>query len=106
MANFQDFLRQLTRMQWSDYLDIILVAYLLYRLLPLFRSSGTMRVAKTVGALLIITWLTDALDLYTLNFLLDQLLAVGLQLFDQFNKHNSLYLQCIFFRGIQSLPLM
>ena len=78
MANFQDFLRQLTRMQWSDYLDIILVAYLLYRLLPLFRSSGTMRVAKTVGALLIITWLTDALDLYTLNFLLDQLLAVGL----------------------------
>lgn len=78
MANFQDFLRQLTRMQWSDYLDIILVAYLIYRLLPLFRSSGTMRVAKMVGILLIITWLTDALDLYTLNFLLDQVLAVGL----------------------------
>ena len=78
MANIQDFFRQLTRMQWSDYLDIILVAYLLYLLLPMLRSTGTVRVAKVVGVLLIITWLTDVLDLYTLNFLLDQLLAVGL----------------------------
>ena len=78
MANFQDFFQQLTRMQWSDYLDIILVAYLLFRLLPMLRSTGTMRVAKIVGVLLVITWLTDVLDLYTLNFLLDQLLAVGL----------------------------
>lgn len=78
MANFQDFLRQLTRMQWSDYLDIVIVAYLIYRLLPMLRSSGTMRVAKMVGVLLIITWLTDALDLYALNFILDQMLAVGL----------------------------
>ena len=78
MANFQDFFGQLTRMQWSDYLDIILVAYLLYRLLPMLRSTGTMRVAKIVGLLLVITWLTDVWDLYALNFLLNQLLAVGL----------------------------
>lgn len=78
MVNFQDFLRQLTRMQWSDYLDIVLVAFLFYKLLPLFRSSGTMRVAKTVGLLLLVSWLTDVLELYTLNFLLEQVLAVGL----------------------------
>ena len=65
-------------MKWSDYLDIILVAFLLYKLLPLFRSSGTMRVAKIVGMLLVATWLTDLLQLHTMNFLLNQVLAVGL----------------------------
>ena len=65
-------------MQWSDYLDIIVVAFLLYKLLPMFRSSGTMRVAKVVGMLLVFSWVTDMLHLNTLNFLLDQVLAIGL----------------------------
>ena len=78
MPYIENFFAQLTRMQWSDYLDIIVVAYLIYRFLPMIRSSGTMRVAKTVGALLIITWLTELLNLHTLNFLLNQVLAVGL----------------------------
>lgn len=78
MINFENFWNQLTRMQWSDYLDILLVAFLFYCLLPMFRSSGTMRIAKTIGLILVLTWLTDVLNLHTLNFLLDQVLAVGL----------------------------
>ena len=78
MSYIENFFTQLTRMQWSDYLDIVVVAYLIYRFLPMIRSSGAMRVAKTVGALLIITWLTDVLNLHTLNFLLEQVMAVGL----------------------------
>ena len=78
MSYIENFFTQLTRMQWSDYLDIIVVAYLIYRFLPMIRSSGAMRVAKTVGALLVITWLTDVLNLHTLNFLLEQVMAVGL----------------------------
>ncbi len=78
MEYVQQFFQQLTKMQWSDYLDIILVAFLLYKLLPLIRSSGTARIAKVVFVVLVISWLTEVLDLYTLNFLLDQLLAVGL----------------------------
>ena len=27
-------LQKVTSMQWSDYLDIVLVAYLIYRILP------------------------------------------------------------------------
>jgi hypothetical protein len=45
MAFLQDFFTQLTRLKWSDYLDIILVGYLLYRLLPMLRSSGAARIA-------------------------------------------------------------
>ena len=78
MSYIENLFTQLTRMQWSDYLDIVVVAYLIYRFLPMIRSSGAMRVAKTVGALLIITWLTDVLNLHTLNFLMEQVMAVGL----------------------------
>lgn len=71
------FFTQLTRLKWSDYLDIILVAFLLYRLLPMLRSSGAVRIAKIVGLLLALTWITGQLHLNTLNFLLEQVLAVG-----------------------------
>ena len=78
MTFLQDFFIQVTRLTWSDYLDIILVAFLLYRLLPLLRSSGAVRIAKIVGLVLALTWITGELHLNTLNFLLEQVLEVGL----------------------------
>lgn len=78
MSAIENFFTQLTKMQWSDYLDIIVVAYLIYRLLPLMRSSGGLRIGLSVGALLVATWVTDLLNLHTLNFLLQQVLSVGL----------------------------
>ena len=78
MTFLQDFFTQLTRLSWSDYLDIILVGYLLNRLLPMLRSSGAARIAKVVGLVLALTWITSELHLNTLNFLLEQVLAVGL----------------------------
>ena len=78
MAFIQDFFTQLTRLKWSDYLDIILVAFLLYRLLPMLRSSGASRIARIVALILALSWITGELHLNTLNFLLDQVLAVGL----------------------------
>ena len=32
---------QLANMQWSDYLDILVVAFLIYKVLPLFRSADS-----------------------------------------------------------------
>jgi diadenylate cyclase len=78
MSYFENFFTQLTRMQWTDYLDIIVVAYLIYRLIPMFRSSGALRVAKVIGVMLVITWITELLNLHTLNFLMEQVMAVGL----------------------------
>ena len=40
-------------MQWTDILDIILVAFLIYKLLPLLRSTGTMRVARVIAVILV-----------------------------------------------------
>ena len=49
-------IQQILKMQWSDYLDILVVAYLIYKLLPLLRTPHIMRLARTVIALVLITW--------------------------------------------------
>ena len=71
--------QQLGRMQWTDYLDIILVAFLIYKLLPVIRTTGTGKIAVVIGAILVLSWITgpEMLKLYTLNFIINQLLAVG-----------------------------
>lgn len=69
---------QIQGMRWSDYLDIILVAYLIYKLLPVFKSTGTVRIARVVGVIIVVAWLTDILELYTLNYLFSEVLTVGL----------------------------
>ena len=78
MDSVQSFFRLIGGMKWSDFLDIILVAFLIYKVLPKIRSSGTARIAKVVIALLLIAWLTGVFHMHTLNFLINQLMAVGL----------------------------
>jgi len=71
-------LQQMGGMQWSDYLDIICVALVFYLLIPMLQSTGTMRIAKVVVVLFAATLLTDVLDMHTMNWLLNQVLAIGL----------------------------
>ena len=78
MEYLQEFQKQLASMVWSDYLDIILVAFIFYHLLKMVRSTAAMRIARVVVAVVLVSWATDVAELHTLNFLIDQLLAVGL----------------------------
>ena len=78
MEYIRSFFEQLTRMQWSDYLDIIAVACLFYFLMPLLRTTGTSRIARVVVAVLVISWLADLLNLHAMSFILNELLTVGL----------------------------
>ena len=78
MEGIQNFFQTLAKMKFTDYLDIIVVAYLIYKVLPLIRSSSMMRVVRVIVTVLVISWLTEVLHLYTLNFILDQFLAVGI----------------------------
>ena len=73
-----EFFQQVANMHLSDYLDIGIVAYLLYRLFPYLRSTSTMRVFKTVVAFMVIYWVTDLLELHSINYILSQFLQVGL----------------------------
>ena len=81
MDALHNLLQQLTRMVWSDYLDIIVVAFLIYKLLPMIRTPSIMRIARTVLAIVVISWVTDIMKLHTINFILNQFLAVGILAF-------------------------
>ena len=81
MNALQDFYSQLAGMIWSDYVDIIVVAFLVYKLLPLIRTPQIMRLARTVLAFVVIAWITDVMKLHTLSWILNQLLAIGLLAF-------------------------
>ena len=81
MEAIQNFMQTILLMQWSDYLDIALVAYLVYKMLPLLRTPNIMRIARTVIALVLLAWITDEMKLYTLHWILSQVLAIGLLAF-------------------------
>ncbi len=78
MEFLNNMLQQLARMQWSDYLDIIVVTFLIYKLLPLLKNPSTMRIARAVMAVVVLASLTEVMHLYTVSFILDQFLAIGL----------------------------
>ena len=78
MEALQNLLQPVARMQWTDYLDILLVAFLIYRLLPLIRTPNTMRVAKAVVVVMVILGLAEVLHLYAMSFILNQFLSIGL----------------------------
>ena len=78
MSDLQALLQPLTRMQWSDYVDIILVAFLIYMLLPILRRTGATRIVVVLLAIIVISFLAEFFHLYTVHFLVSELLTVGL----------------------------
>ena len=78
MEALHNLLQQIMRMQWSDYLDIAVVAFLIYRILPLLRTPSTIRVARAVLVVVVVAALTDVMHLYALRFIVNQFLSIGL----------------------------
>ena len=78
MEYLQSIGQQIMGMRFSDYLDIIIVAVLIYKLLPMLRSSGAVRIVGAIGVILVMAWLTQVFHLLSLNFIITQFLQVGL----------------------------
>jgi len=78
MEILQSLWMQITSMRWSDIVDILLVAFLIYKLFPILRSTGTARIAWVVGVIIVVAWLTDILALHALSYLFSQVLSIGL----------------------------
>ena len=68
-------------MQWSDYLDILVVAFLIYKILPAIRTPSIMRLTRTVLAIVVLSWITNFMKLHTLSFIINQFLRVGILAF-------------------------
>lgn len=81
MNLIQELIQYVTKMQWADYLDIAVVAFLIYMLLPLIRTPNMMRLARMVVIVVIVAWLANYWKLHTFSWILNQILAVGLLAF-------------------------
>ena len=72
MTWIQNLFQQFPKIVFMDVLDIAIVAFLIYILIPVFRSTGTVRIAWVVAAVVVISWLTELLQLHTLHYILSQ----------------------------------
>lgn len=68
---------QISSMEIMDFVDILVVAFLLYKLLPLFRSSGTLRIARALVVVFVGAWFTRVFHMYTINYILEVVMEVG-----------------------------
>lgn len=66
-------------MQFSirDAIDILIVAYLIYRLLLLTRGTRAVQVLKGLAVLLLATSISKWINLQTITWLLDQAIRAG-----------------------------
>ena len=78
MEHLNLFIQQLSLMEWKDLLDILVVAFLIYKLIPLFRQSGTMRIARVVVVILVLSAVTTLIGLNTISYVITQFLQIGL----------------------------
>ena len=62
----------------SDFVDIIIVAYLLYKFIWLARKSNFSNVAKGIDLIIVCLWLSEVLNLTMINYLLRKVLELGL----------------------------
>ncbi|MBR4864890.1 MAG: diadenylate cyclase CdaA [Oscillospiraceae bacterium] len=78
MEGFQALIENLPVIKLWDIVDVLIVTFLIYKLIPVFKSTGTGKIACIIAVVLVVTWLTGVLELYALNYILSQLVAVGL----------------------------
>ena len=64
--------------QFSDVVDIIIVAFLIYKLIGLIRKTNSMQLAKGIIVLLIILWLSGIFNLTMINYILRKGVELGL----------------------------
>lgn len=75
---FKDFFSTLPTIQIMDVVDILLVAGIIYAIIVMIQTTGAARIAKSIIIILVLTLVTEILDMHLMNFLLDRILEVGL----------------------------
>ena len=74
----KDFASMLPTVKLMDIIDILLVAFIIYKIITAIQSTGAARIAKGILVLLVLTVVTQLINMYLLNYLLDMVLEVGL----------------------------
>ena len=67
----------ITQFTFKDIIDILIVAYFLYRLLLLVKKTRAMQGLKGLGILLIASRICDMLKLTTVSWMLNNIISAG-----------------------------
>ena len=62
----------------NDIVDILVISYLIYKIILFLKETRAEQVLKGIIAILILAKISSALNLYTVNWLLNNILTVGL----------------------------
>lgn len=73
-----EFLSSLASIKFMDVVDILVVAFLFYKVITMIRSTRASRIAKGIVLLLLVTWLTSLVHMNSLYFIMSKILEIGI----------------------------
>ena len=73
----QSFINLFTTIRMRDVMDIVIVAVVIYKLYVLLRETRAEQLAKGIVVLLVLTKVTEWMQLYTINWILNNAMTVG-----------------------------
>lgn len=76
MENFEVW-RYLQRIEVTDIIDIVIVAFLIYKLMSILRGTSAERLVKGVVVIIVVMQVAEAAKLNTISFLIDSTLTIG-----------------------------
>ena len=65
------------RPTWVDYVDILIIAFLIYQLIKLTRQTRAVQVLKGLGIIIVASYISELMGLTALNWLLRSILNNG-----------------------------
>ena len=77
LNSLREYLNLIPQPGIMDIIDILVVAYLFYRIILLIRQTAAARIARSILLILLVTWLTNLLKMHALHYVLHYLLEVG-----------------------------
>lgn len=75
---FKEFAALVPTIQIMDIVDILVVAFVIYKIILMLQTTSSARIAKSIVIILLLTALTSVLHMYLMNYLLDKILEIGL----------------------------
>lgn len=75
---FKEFAALVPTIQVMDVVDILLVAFVIYKIILMLQTTSSARIAKSIVIILLLTAATSLLNMYLMNYLLDKILEIGL----------------------------
>ena len=77
MVNLQYLVDTFSNVRMRDVIDIVIVAAVLYKVFVLLRETRAEQLAKGIVVLLVLTKVSEWMELYTINWILNNAMTVG-----------------------------